>query len=132
MSGIRMQWDGMDKVLRGLAATGAQAAQLVAHSLNEEAQLVWRESQRQAPYDTGVMRGSGRLHPARVTGDRIEIEMTYGGEGAEYAIFVHEIPKNYNHGKKDHYLSDPLEAAAPQMGDRVAARLERKLRERLG
>jgi hypothetical protein len=132
MGNVTIEWDGMDRLIRGLASVGADAAKIAVQSLNAEAQLVFRDSQRQVPYKTGALRASGRIEPATANGSTISVEITYGGTATQYAAYVHEIPKNYNHGKKAHYLSDPVEAAAPRMGDRISKRITDTIDRKLG
>jgi len=132
MAGVKVDWDGIDRLIRGLAVVGADAGKIAVQSLNAEAQLVFRDSQRQVPYRKGALRSSGRVEPATIDGSTISVEITYGSTAAQYALFVHEIPKNYNHGKKDHYLSDPVEAAAPHMGERISKRITDTIARKLG
>lgn len=42
------------------------------------------------PVDLGILRNSGTITPAKVSGDRVVGEVGYGGPAAPYAVAVHE------------------------------------------
>lgn len=44
------------------------------------------------PVQYGNLRGSGRVHPVKVEGERVTVDASFGGTAAPYAIAVHEIP----------------------------------------
>lgn len=64
---------------------------------------VFNESQEQVPVHYGVLKASGDIIPDEVG---MEVDITYGGPAADYALFVHEVNATHKHGKW-HYLSDP-------------------------
>lgn len=76
------------------------------------AQLVMTEAKQEAPLDLGTLQGSGYVtHPQR-RGTRVTLELGFGGQAEDYALYQHEVPMNHPEpGRKDHYLSDPMHAA---------------------
>jgi hypothetical protein len=55
--------------------------------------------------------------------------MGYGGAASDYALIVHNGPeRNWTKsGTKSHFLSDPLQAAVPRIGDGIARRIGKLL-----
>jgi hypothetical protein len=114
-------------VLRGLVALRAAAAARsreldgrAADALNEAAQDIHNESQRRVPVDTGNLKASARITPARP--DNLAATVTYGGTAAAYAPIVHEI-----HRSKGKYLEAPARELAPQFVDGVKVELRKSL-----
>lgn len=68
--------------------------------VNETAELVFTDSQRDVPVDTGNLKASGRIEPAE--GSEILARVSYGGTAAEYALAVHET-----HASKSKFLEAP-------------------------
>lgn len=131
MSGFDIKVDGLDRLLRQMIAGGKEAAPKVAQAMNEEAQLIFKQSQDEVPVLLGHLQGSGVLELARVAGSSVEVEITYGGPAAPYAAVVHEMPESTNWtktGAKPRYLSDPVEQHVPALVDKISDRLERLLR----
>ena len=124
--------EGLDRLLRMCVVAGKDAAPKVAQALNEEAQLIFKQSQDEVPVgETGNLQGSGVLELAKVNGRSVEVEIYYGGAAAPYAAAVHEMPETTNWtkpGSKPRYLSDPVEQHKSDLIDRVSDRLERMLK----
>jgi hypothetical protein len=128
VSKISVEWQGMDRLIEMLIRGGKDAALVAGQAMLEEAQLIFLQSQRQVPYLTGALSGSGGIDGPTLTGDGgVEVEIGYGGPAAPYALIVHEKPATHRQGKKDHYLSDPVEAAADGMASRIANRIQQKM-----
>lgn len=151
--GTRVQWKGMDGLLTALTRSGREAGKVAGRAINEEAQLVFRDSQRMVPYRTGALRASGRIEGPYLLGSSVEVEITYGNTAAQYAQLVHDgtqahviEPRNGRALKfvigrtavyarrVQHpgttgipYLRKPLEDAAPEMDERIARRIGRMI-----
>lgn len=95
---------------------------------------VLNESKKLVPVDTGNLRSSGQVSRPKISGDTIEVEITYGGPGAQYALVVHEdttldhsptkrtaITKRPRRGQAK-YLETPFMAQAPTFVRNIAAR----------
>lgn len=124
--GIRLE--GMDKLLR-IVQRGGDAPKYLEMALTSEANVVLNESKKIVPYRFGALKTSGRVERPKVSAESIEVEVTYGGSSAPYAVYVHEIPKNYNHGKQYKYLETPAQAHAPVFTRKVKERLLTYLRQ---
>jgi hypothetical protein len=124
--GIRLE--GMDKLIR-VVQRSEQAPTYLEMALTSEANVVLNQSKQIVPYRFGALKTSGRVERPKVSSDSIEVEITYGGAAAPYAVYVHEIPKNYNHGKQYKYLETPARAYAPTFTRKVKERLLAFLRQ---
>lgn len=122
MADIGVKLEGMDKLL-SLIGKAEQSPKYLEMALTSEANVVLNESKKIVPYRFGALKTSGRVEPPKVSSGAIEIEITYGGAAAKYALYVHEIPKNYNHGKQYKYLETPARAHAPVFARKVKERL---------
>ena len=120
---MKVTWQGDDAMKRTLDRASANAAKTMAQALYAEAQVIFAESQKQVPWDTGALAGSGIVHPPTHGGQGAMVEVsriTYGGPAVRYAEEQHEN-LSYRHapGRKAHYLSDPIAAAMPRLNARV-------------
>ena len=80
------------------------------------ANLVMNDSARICPVDTGFLRGSRYVnHPSMYEGE-INLNMGYS---AEYAFWVHELPKYHKAPTQYKFLEQPLEQAAPDMVEEI-------------
>lgn len=123
----QFQLVGGDQMLSLLLHREQGTAGAMGRALYEEAQIAFRNSQKQVPYRKGILKGSGRIHPPSVVGDTVDVQLGYGGAARKYAAAVHEIRKNYRKGKKAFYLSDPVEARIPGLDRRLGKRMDRIL-----
>jgi hypothetical protein len=124
--GIRLE--GMDKLLQ-IVERGGNAPRYLEMALTSEANVVLNQSKQIVPYEFGSLKTSGRVERPQVSANSINVEITYGGPSASYAVYVHEIPKNYNHGKQYKYLETPARAHAPVFTRKVKERLLAFLRQ---
>lgn len=90
----------------------------ITEAVNRAAQEIFAESQRRVPVDTGNLRASARVQPAREAPPRATI--TYGGTAAEYALAVHET-----HRSQSKYLEEPAREHARQLADAVGISIKR-------
>lgn len=99
--------------------------------VGEAAQLVFHESQRLVPVDTGALKASGR-----VTQDGLEAAISYGGEDgagrngqdtAAYAVPQHERLDFEHPNGQAKYLEIPMHAQADRVAEALAAGLRRVL-----
>lgn len=122
---------GMNK-LRKLGQFNEGLDSVVQNAMFAEATVVLNESKKIVPYDTRALQTSGRVEKPKAQSGRYSVEITYGGAGAPYAVYVHEIPKNYNHGRQWKYLETPFMAHADKFGrnvkERIAAHILRRVK----
>jgi hypothetical protein len=128
MADITVRLVGMDKLIRQVQR-GEQSPKYLEQAIVAEANVVLNLSKQIVPYRFGALKTSGQVERPNVSDDNIEVEVTYGGTAAPYAVYVHEIPKNYNHGKQYKYLETPARAHAPVFTRKVKERLLSYLRQ---
>ena len=121
---MKVKVDGLSALERSLAKLADVDAPM-ATALESEAQAVFRESQKQVPVDTGLLKASGYVTTPRQTGDTIEVEVGYT---TPYVVFVHERLDLRHAGEtKAKFLEDPMRAAEAGVAERLAAKVEFKL-----
>lgn len=104
--------------------------------LVEEAETIRAASMEIVPVDQGILRNSAMEVGLNVEQDSqgISVAFGYGGAAAQYAVKQHETPPNifrHTDGKTWKYLERPVMDAIPGMGERLAARLARRIEEEL-
>jgi hypothetical protein len=97
--------------------------------LTNEANTAFRQSQKEVPIKTGVLRSSGQVLPPSVVGNEVFVEVVYGGAAEKYAMIQHEN-ESFNHprGGKAKYLYDPAEAQRKGLERRLIVVIEAAIR----
>jgi hypothetical protein len=106
---------------------------VIRQAMFSEATVVLNESKRIVPVRTGSLRRSGKVEEPQTVGSRTTIEVTYGGDAAPYALYVHEIPPNsggrwgtgmtHKSGKTFKFLEIPANAHRDKFVDNVMKRI---------
>jgi len=89
-----------------------------ATAVMDTANAVGAESDQQVPHDEGTLQQSKTImaNPA----DKTKVNIGYGGGGQSgfpvipYAVKWHEVPANFQKGRKHNYLRDPINNVAPR------------------
>lgn len=100
---------GMERLIARMERYPARVNAAASDALNKVAGEVLEEAQRLAPVDTGALRASGEVIPARP--DALAAGVAFG---AEYAMVVHET-----HATQSKYLERPAREAANDLVDGV-------------
>lgn len=133
MARVSVKFIGLEK-LTAIANANKGVEDVIKKSLFAEANVVLNESKKIVPYRTRALQSSGKVEEPQRFGDRHTVEISYGGPSASYAIYVHEIPKNYNHGRQWKYLETPARAHEPKfirnVKERIATYLMNRARRR--
>lgn len=116
---------GHEKLTRALLTSGPLIVEDLSRGLYEEAQLAFRQSQKEVPVRDGYLKNSGRLHLPVISGSKVNVDITYGSTAVDYAAPVHELNKKYRRGRKRYYLRDPVQARVPRLEIRLAKRIQR-------
>lgn len=128
MSKITIELVGAEDLAKILALAGAKAVPALKQALTEEAQIVFRDSQRLVPVDTGTLRRSGQILPAVEKGTSVEITMGYGGAASSYALRQHEnLQYRHKKGQQAKYLEQPVRQRQNKLLQNIKKRMERIL-----
>lgn len=124
---MKVIFPDLHRIQEALAKSGPEGAKVAARALRHEAQEAFAHSQDEVPVDTGALKASGRVRPESGVynrGNDVYVELTYGGTGTEYAIYVHEDPEaNHPHGKSK-FLEDPMVRQINGITGRIADKVE--------
>jgi hypothetical protein len=124
---VKVQWidyNNFKKVTSDYTAREVEMA--MPQVLMEEAQLVFRESQRIVPVKTGILRASGMIVPPRKKGTKWEVVIGYGGAASSYALEQHEnLLYRHQEGKSAKYLEIPTQQRRQKVPDAIRYRLKR-------
>lgn len=112
---------------------------VIRNAMYSEATVVLNESKRIVPVRTGSLRRSGMVEPPKTVGTRTTVEVTYGGDAAPYALYVHEIPPNsggrwgtgmtHKSGKSYKFLEIPANAHRDKFIRNVLERIADHMRK---
>lgn len=111
--------DGLEN-LEGLAERGSTVNKALSRAMFAEATTVLNESKKIVPVDLGTLKNSGKVKKPRVAKKAVEVDITYGGAAAPYALYVHEDPDaQHDPGKTYKYLERPFLAHADKFARNV-------------
>jgi hypothetical protein len=139
MTGYSISLTGQKELAALLRKAGDQAPRVLAQALTEEAQLMMRDSQKIVPHADGTLASSGVVVPAVISGNRVQVDLGYGGAASKYALRQHEDldlthpdytnPKSRLAGRA-HYLSEPVENRVADLHRHLLERVSRILGSR--
>jgi len=123
---IRIRGD--KELIRTLRKIRKQSPKALGAALFQEGEKIMRDSKESfVPVDLGNLKNSGHTEPPSIKMNGVTVTLGYGGAAASYAIFVHEIDKNYRVGQWK-YLEVPLNNAIPKMAKSLALKANAFLR----
>lgn len=136
--GNRME--GLDELMDRLAAEPHRFLQASESALFIEAEQTMAEAKKITPVDEGVLRSSGHVRLPEINGDTVSVEMGFGGPAGSgnqgesnpkdvgYAVFVHEDLNAFHRVGQAKYLETPVNRRREGFSERIATRIERRLR----
>lgn len=139
---VDVELEGTDRLLKIFerAAGDAEAKKALGQAMYGFATKVLNESKKIVPLDTGNLRNSGMVSRQRIDGAVVEVEISYGGSSAPYAMIIHEdvtldhspakltsVTKKPRRGQAK-FLETPVMAQAPSFARSIAARYARYFR----
>jgi hypothetical protein len=117
--------DALRGQLLGLAAKVKPA---IAAALVQEGETIRRESQARVPVDLGTLKNSAYVAPPVIAGDRVSVEIGYGGAAAAYAEPVHErLHDRHPNGGGPKYLESVINEHEAGFSERIGARVAEDL-----
>lgn len=131
---IKITWNGMDALQKAMSGkSGDEAKVVLKMALYQEAQLIMKDSLRLVPVDTTALKQSGGIEPPVTRGDRISVQMGYGGAASAYALKQHEdLTLRHKAGKQAKYLENPARKRADDLPERLAFRMAKIFGKRNG
>jgi len=114
-----------------LRAAQLEAPKAVAIAIYEEANVIFAKSQVLVPVDTGALRGSGGVSAIQGSGQKMYVDIFYGGPAASYALYVHEIIGNYHKPPTQaKYLEQPFMQSLAEIQNNISRRIIHILKSR--
>jgi len=115
-----------------LARIPKEMPETLGKAIYEEANVIFNESQKIVPVDTGALRASGVVHPPKTEHGRTSVRVTYGGPAATYALYVHEnLYARHNAPTQAKYLETPLYRQVPVIIKNLAIRISHMIRKEI-
>jgi len=115
-------------IARLLSRYGDKAVDALKAEMYQEAEGIMAQSKELVPVDTGVLRGSGFVELPKVEGDRVHVDLGYGGAASGYALIVHENLDAFHPNGIAKFLEMPFNEALNGMAGRVARGIRTKVK----
>jgi len=129
MTTVNVKMTNMDKYLHLLAVAPRETTQAIEKAVHAEALTAFANSQKQVPFDKGILASSGTVTPPANVGGTISVEIMYGGAARNYARVQHENDSfRHDAGRKAHYLRDPVKEQAKEFETNLKARIDATMR----
>lgn len=131
MAKVSVELEGSDRLARLFQrASDRGTLDVLAQAMTGKANAILNESKRIAPFDTGVLKDSGRVENPKIDATGVEVEITYGGAAAAYAGVQHwDTTLNHPNGKQALYLQTPVLAAKDTFVRSVMGRYARYMKK---
>lgn len=95
-----------------------------AAALKVEAEVEMTEAKRRTPVETGALRSTGIVSEPAIVGNKVTVQMSFGGPAVDYAVPVHEnLEAHHPHGQAK-YLESVVMESAPYLARRIAAAIQ--------
>jgi hypothetical protein len=117
------------ELTKALRKLGEDVERAAAASLYQSANKIMLESKETyCPIDTGALKASGNVGLPEINNHKINVPLGYGNSSVDYAIYVHEMNKNYRNGKQWKYLETPLKARLPDVETKLRNDIEKAMK----
>jgi len=121
-----------DGIRRKIASLQRELPDEVGRAIRAEAEIEATECKRRTPVDTGNLRATIHVEgPFTENDGSVSTAIVAGGPAADYAIHVHEDLDAYHRVGQAKFIEAPLRESAPFLPGRIAARLRRRLLEKV-
>ena len=119
-----MTVEGQAALVRRLQRIARRAPKEFGNALRAEALIEEAESRKRTPVDTGALRASHETSRPKETFRGIEVTISVGGPGTEYAIPVHEDLEAFHRVGQAKFLESTILQSRPFMARRIARRID--------
>ena len=110
---------GLTEALTMLGKLGEGLLIEISETVNEEHEKIMLLAKERTPVDTGALKASGHVIPAKISGDTVQSVGQFGGELAPYALIVHEdLTKHHPVGRAKFYES-AMQEKSPDIGPAI-------------
>ena len=115
---IRINLEGYDELFNTFTRAEKLSSELIM-AINDVTALIFMNSQMRVPVDTGRLKASGKIHPAKRDATGIEALITYN---TYYAFWV-EVRRDLHHNDPTQagYLEDSVKEVIPVYRDTLVS-----------
>jgi hypothetical protein len=114
---------GSDLLVNRLADMGRRGARAVDRAVYEFGEIEMAEMKERVPVDEGILKGSGFVEPPKREGNKVILNLGFGGQAEDYAIIVHEDLEAFHRVGEAKFVESVINESAPHFTRRVAASL---------
>lgn len=127
---MELRFTGQTKAARQLQMAAQSGTPALATGLFREANIIITAAKQDfVPVDEGVLRGTGYAAAPEISGNRVSVEMGFGGPAAPYAVRQHEdLTLRHTVGGAK-YLEIPLKARLAGMPAVLKMHVENGVRQ---
>ena len=121
---VEIDLSQLNRFAKQLAAVPDQVRLELSRGLYQQALIMFAESQRIVPVDTGTLARSGVVEPPNPSAAKPEVIIGYGGLARAYALVQHEnLDYRHNAPEQAKYLEQPVLQGIPAMKADLNGRL---------
>jgi hypothetical protein len=111
--------NGLAEALSRIGKMGDGLLSAITETVDEEHEEIMQLAKERTPVDTGALKASGHVIPAKISGNIVQSAGQFGGESAPYALIVHEdLTKHHPVGRAKFYES-AMQEKAPNVGPAI-------------
>jgi len=137
---FKLDFPDLNKIIADVGGMDAEIKKELAIGIYKEAEEVMTTAKTIVPVGLppadkhpGALRASGHVQPPQWDGDKVKVELGFGGVAVDYAAVQHEnLEFHHRGGQTAKYLEGPLLGAInngmdDRLAERVAAAAKRKI-----
>jgi hypothetical protein len=119
---------GLVEAVATLGKLGDILLSTISETIDDEHEKIMVLAKSRTPVDTGALRDSGHVIPAKISGDTVQSVGEFGGESAPYALIVHEDLTKYHTVGRAKFYESAMQEKAPDVGPAVQKAIHDYLR----
>lgn len=117
---MSIEWEGLDKLQADLNVVTKEVRRGAARALKQQGETIMTTSKRRfVPVDQGPLRASGFVDAVVIAGNRISVQLGFGGAASAYALIQHENMEFQHTRGGPKFLERPVNNAARRVAKAV-------------
>lgn len=132
---LSLTWKGRERLKGNFTRVARGMPEKLARAEYEEFGIEMQEMKRRTPvwnparplphgHTPGSLRASGVVHEPEINGSRVSVSLSFGNEGVDYAVYVHEDLDAFHASGQAKFAESVLNESRPYFGGRVARRVK--------
>jgi len=126
---VRIDLEGTDRLTAVLKRAEMQNTDALKQAMSAEGAATMVVAKNLTPWQFGALRDSGKVEEPKETREGVDVQLTFGGPSAPYALYVHErVDVFHKAPTQAKFLETAMLQRAPEFNRNLAKALVRILR----